>query len=161
MKRAILSHIALLLITLTASVTEAAKRDQSIRFDRDIRPILSDTCFQCHGPDEGNRQGDLRLDVREAVFAARDGIPAVTPGDVRRSSLFQRLIHNDVDQRMPPADSTKSLTSEQIDLIRRWIQQGAKWTDHWAFEAPIRPEVPRPPRSGWASNTIDLFILEK
>ena len=159
--KAIALFTVLTTVSCLSSFSIGAKRDQNIRFDRDIRPILSDTCFHCHGPDEENRQGDLRLDIEEAMFAPRDGNPAVTPGDIRRSSLFQRLVHNDVDQRMPPADSTKSLTTDQIDLIRRWIQQGAKWSDHWAFEAPAKPDVPRPPRSRWATNEIDLFILDK
>jgi len=146
---------------LVTAQLSAARKDQAVRFDRDIRPILSDNCFQCHGPDEENLQAELRLDTQQQMFAKRDGQPVVFAGNPQKSELWLRISSKDADHMMPPADSTKSLDADEIELIRRWIQQGAEWRDHWAFEAPIRPPVPRPRFWKWASNDIDNFILAR
>ena len=141
---------------LVTAQLSAARKDQAVRFDRDIRPILSDNCFQCHGPDEENLQAELRLDTQQQMFAKRDGQPVVFAGNPQKSELWLRISSKDADHMMPPADSTKSLDADEIELIRRWIQQGAEWRDHWAFEAPIRPPVPRDSGSGPAMISTTL-----
>ena len=114
---------------------------QKIDFDRDIRPILSNHCYACHGPDAETREADLRLDQRAHLFADRDK-PLVTAGNPRKSILVQRIASKDEDYRMPPADFLKPISQKQIDLITRWVSQGAEWKDHWAWTTPERPEPP-------------------
>jgi hypothetical protein len=132
-----------------------------VDFARQIRPILSDNCFQCHGPDEKERKAKLRLDVREGVLGANPGQGVVVAGKVDESELFQRLIAEEPTRRMPPAKSKRTLTSEQIDLVRRWIEQGADWKQHWAFEAPVRPPLPQVRDGSWCRDPLDRFILAR
>jgi hypothetical protein len=129
------------------------------RFARDVRPILSDACSRCHGPDDKSRAVDLRLDTRDSLFSLRDDGPLIVPGQPDKSLLWQRLTHADPAQRMPPADSGRSLSPAQLDVIRQWIIDGARWEDHWAFIPPTRPQVPESRRTGWAHTAIDHFIL--
>ncbi|MFT5524981.1 MAG: mono/diheme cytochrome c family protein, partial [Pirellulaceae bacterium] len=140
-----------------AKVATAAKVD----FNRDIRPILSDKCFHCHGPDESNREADLRLDSLEGLQADLGGHVAVVPGDVKASALIARINHADPEERMPPADSGRSLTRQQIELITSWVQQGAVWQKHWSFKPPVRPELPAVKSVDWAKNPIDRFVLAR
>ncbi|MCA9220048.1 MAG: DUF1553 domain-containing protein [Planctomycetales bacterium] len=132
-----------------------------VRFDRDIRPLLSDRCFHCHGPDTEQRQADLRLDRKDDAFAPRDGQPALTAGNLDQSSVWARISTTDESERMPPVDSNKKLTPAEMELIKRWIEQGAEWTDHWAFVAPKRPAVPEVPDSLPAVNPIDHFVVRR
>ena len=142
----------------SASAEPAAAR---VDFQREVRPILSDNCFQCHGPDASTRLADLRLDVREGAFGSRDnGIPIV-PGDPESSLVVKRLTHEQEALRMPPVYSRKELTEEQIGVIRNWIEQGADWSEHWAFRAPVEPELPTVKNESWARNPIDRFILAR
>ena len=135
--------------------------EDRIEFNRDVRPILSSACFTCHGPDASQRKADLRLDHREAVFSERDGKPVLVPGDPLHSQLFVRITSTDPDQRMPPPDSGHSLNTGQVELLRRWIEQGAEWQTHWSFLPPQNPSVPRLDDAGWARNPIDYFILQR
>ena len=137
----------------------AEGQQQRVRFDRDIRPILSENCFQCHGPDKENLQANLRLDSQAQLYARRETGPVVVPGDPEKSQLWLRVSSHDADQVMPPPDSTRQLNTKQIDLLRRWIAQGAQWSGHWAFEVPTRPVVPRTVPTDWPSNEIDHFVL--
>ena len=131
----------------------------AVNFGRDIRPILSENCFACHGPDEPARKAKLRLDTREGAFAElRRGGHAIVAGNPDESELFYRLAPDDKGDLMPPPETGKSLTPEQIDLIKRWIAQGAQWETHWAFVAPTRPDVPQVQDEKWVSNPIDAFI---
>jgi hypothetical protein len=130
-----------------------------VNFHRDIRPILSEICFQCHGPDEKQRQADLRLDVKAGAFADRGGYHIIVAGKPEESRLFQRIMTTDPKKRMPHAKSGKKLSPQQIDLVRRWIEQGAPWADHWSFVPPTRPAVPAVRNSSWVRNPIDAFIL--
>jgi hypothetical protein len=114
---------------------------EAVDFEREIRPLLSDACYTCHGPDEGKRKAELRLDVREGAFREHEGRRAVVPGKPDQSELYRRLLTDDADDRMPPAKSGRSLTAKQIDLVRRWIAQGAAWSTHWAFVPPRRPDA--------------------
>ena len=134
-------------------------RPQKVNFNRDILPILSDTCFVCHGPDAGQRQAGLRLDTRDGLFADRGGYALVVPGESSRSRLTQRISSKEKGTRMPPPWSNKNLTEKQIDLVRRWIQQGANWQSHWAFTAPRDPVLPRTENTVWRRNAIDSFVL--
>ncbi len=148
-------------IVLNALICVASHAQTTIRFDRDIRPILSDNCFPCHGPDDSKREGDLRLDLKEHALAPRDGAPALKAGDLEGSETWRRIISDDSDEIMPPEESNKKLTSAQINLIKQWIEAGAEWSDHWAFVAPTRPSLPKVSDEKWAAGPIDRFILAR
>ena len=136
--------------------------DSDIDFDRDIRPILSDNCYACHGPDEAHREGGFRLDRKDSAFGKADSDEAViVPGKPELSSLIARITSDDDDLKMPPADSTKSLTAEQIELLKRWIAEGATWQEHWAFIPPVKHEPPKVSQPDWCQNPIDNFILKR
>lgn len=128
-----------------------------VRFGRDVLPILSDRCFHCHGPDPSHREADLRLDLEEDALGDRGGYAAIVAGDPKASEAFQRIATEDEDMVMPPVDShRKPLTEKEAETIRQWIESGAKWGKHWAFEKPVRPEVPE-----GASNPIDAFVRKR
>jgi hypothetical protein len=135
--------------------------EKPVDFQRQIRPILSENCFQCHGPDSGTRMAGLRLDLKDGIFAARKGGAAVVPGDPSASLLYQRVSEKNPARRMPPEYSHKSLTQPQIDLLKRWIEEGAAWKEHWAFQAPHRPAPPAVHDAAWVRNDIDRFILAR
>jgi hypothetical protein len=117
-----------------------AKHKGSIRFNRDIRPILSDNCFHCHGPDKYTRAADLRLDTHEGILSTLSGgRRTVIPGDPENSEFYKRLITTEADMIMPPPNSHKHLKPDQIALFRDWIAQGAQWEDHWSFNPIKRP----------------------
>jgi hypothetical protein len=132
-----------------------------VEFNREIRPILSDKCFQCHGPDKARRKADLRLDTEAGAFADLGGYRAIVPHKLADSELYRRITAADADKRMPPARAGRTLTKRQIDLIKRWIEQGAKWQKHWAFIPPARPALPHSKNASWARNPIDIFILDR
>jgi len=143
-------------------VAPVAADDDRIIFNRDIRPILSNACFACHGPSESNRQAELRFDIgRRAFKKLESGEHAIVPGDLEKSQIYQRLITDDPDEVMPPADAEKQLTKAQIELIKRWIEQGAEWQEHWSFITPTRPVEPETQTSDWSHNAIDRFVLAK
>jgi hypothetical protein len=142
---------------------QAAASD-SVSFNRDVRAILSDRCFQCHGPNEETRQAELRLDVsdeEDGPFQARDGYKVIDPKNLSASALWQRLTTDDDEQRMPPAESSvKPLTADEKELIRQWILDGAQYEDFWAFVPPQRPAAPNVADPGWKS-PIDRFVLAR
>jgi hypothetical protein len=132
------------------------------RYDRDIRPILSDRCFKCHGPDAAKRQADLRLDVGESAKAERDGVIAIVPGDVAASEMWRRVNSHDLEERMPPPDSNKRpLDAAERELVRRWIEAGAPYEPHWSFSAPVRSRVPDVEDAHWPRNDVDRFLLAR
>tara|TARA_R110002072_G_scaffold303121_1_gene494520 strand:+ start:36711 stop:39794 length:3084 start_codon:yes stop_codon:yes gene_type:complete len=136
--------------------------DSKVDFNRDIRPILSDNCYACHGPDESHREGGFRLDRKDSAFGKADSDSVViVPGKPEASELIARIVTDDVDLRMPPADSTKSLSEDQIDLLKRWVAQGATWREHWAFIPPVKHEPPMVSQAAWVRNPIDSFILKR
>jgi mono/diheme cytochrome c family protein len=142
----------------------AAERrgETRVDFDRQIRPILSENCFACHGPDDHARKAKLRLDTREGAFARlRGGGFALVPGKPAESELIQRISSENAEERMPPAKSGKKLTSAQIELVRQWVEQGARWSEHWAFIPPRRPNLPQLNNADWTQNGIDYFVLAK
>ncbi|RME94322.1 MAG: DUF1549 domain-containing protein, partial [Verrucomicrobia bacterium] len=133
-----------------------------IDFQRDVRPILARHCFPCHGPDEGSRKAKLRLDRRE--FAVRDEKAdwrAIVPGRPDESPLVRRIEAEDPDDIMPPPKAKKPLDDRQKAILRQWVAEGAVYTEHWAFQKPVRPEPPPVKRADWPRNPIDRFILSR
>ncbi len=143
------------------SATGEASVDQPLSYRRDIRPILSDRCFQCHGPDSGSREAGLRLDRTEAATAERKGNPAIVPGNSAASALVARIYHGDPDERMPPTESAKSLSDADRALLVRWIDEGAVYETHWAYEAPVRPPVPTLADGSKPAHPIDAFVQKR
>jgi hypothetical protein len=134
-----------------------------VNFNRDIRPILSENCYQCHGPDQKQRKAGLRLDLKEGAFGRLEsGAFAVVPGQPGQSRLLEVIaLPPDDDDHMPPRKTGRKLTSSQIDLLRRWVREGAPWTEHWSYVAPQRPPLPHVKNGSWARNGIDCFILAR
>jgi len=131
-------------------------------YGRDVRPILSDRCFACHGPDAGTRRSKLRLDTFEGATAERPSGAAIVPGDPAASLVLERIHSVDEDERMPPVDSGKrALSEEERDVLRRWIEAGAHYEPHWAFVAPVRPEGPLVRDADWCRNEVDRFVLAR
>ena len=134
----------------------------SIDFNREIRPILSENCFKCHGPDDKERKAKLRFDRKEDAFKpAKSGDVPIVPGDTAKSKMVERITSKDPDEVMPPPKSGKKLTAQQIDLLTRWIAQGAKWQEHWAYVKPERPALPEVKNKKWPRNELDYFILAR
>ncbi len=144
---------------LGSSIVAAEPSPPPVEFNRDIRPILADKCFTCHGPDAGHRKADLRLDVEASAKADRGGSRAITPGQPTASEVIARITRKTKSGRMPPAKSGKTLSPEEITLIRRWIEQGAVYQPHWSFLPPRRPPVPLVKNQAWPRGAIDRFIL--
>ena len=138
--------------------------NQKISYNFDIRPILSDKCFSCHGPDANKRQAGLRLDIAQSAYAVlkeHPGAHALIPGKPDSSQVYLRISAEDTSMMMPPASSNLRLNPQEIALIKKWIQQGAVYEPHWAFIAPVKPAVPEVKNKKWAKNEIDFFILQK
>ena len=168
-------------------ILAAASAAEPVDFNRDVQPILSENCYQCHGPDGGARKADLRLDKKEGAYRTKDGITPVKPGDSANSDAIVRVLSTDRDEVMPPPKSHRKLTDAQKQLLKRWVDEGAKWGEHWAFIAPKRGEAPgisdfrfqisdlekRDAARGaelrkqqarlekWARNPIDAFVLDR
>ena len=151
-----LSLLALALPIFAATARGAADK---VDFNYDIRPIISSKCFHCHGPDEKARKAKLRLDLREEAIAERDGIRAIVPGDPEASDAMVRILSKDKDEVMPPPKEGHAITANEAALVRRWIEQGAEYKPHWAFQKPVRPAVPAlPSPNADLGNPIDAFI---
>ncbi|MFT5525449.1 MAG: hypothetical protein ACI9HK_003417 [Pirellulaceae bacterium] len=139
-----------------------AQGDETVSFSRDILPVLSDRCFHCHGPDESNREAELRLDQRESAVEDRDDHAVITPGKPELSELLKRVVSTDPDLQMPPPDShRKPLTKHQVDAFTKWIKDGAVWGKHWAFEQPVRAKLPLPDVAPPALHPIDAFVRRR
>ena len=155
-------HCALILLTCILNVSVAgADVTTQIDFNRDIRTILTNNCFACHGPDSEQQQADLRLDSREGALAGRNGVPAIVPGNPEASELVTRITAADPDAVMPPVDSGKKLSRREVDLLIRWVHQGAPYARHWSYERPERPPLPGSNQWVRARNGIDRFILQR
>lgn len=144
-----------------ASASPPEAHAKAVEFDRDIRPILSDKCYTCHGPDEKQRVANLRLDTKEGLFADRGGYKIIVSGKASESKLYQKISAADKAIRMPPPYAERFLTAAQIELVRTWIDQGASYSIHWAFVPPARPAVPSVKDGKWPRNPIDNFILAR
>jgi len=141
-----------IVVALSFALYASAAR---VDYDRDIRPLLSDACFACHGPDDAERKADLRLNTQEGLLGQ------IRPRAPEKSELYQRITASDPDERMPPPDFQRSLSPKQIATIRQWIEEGAEWRGHWAFERVERPVPPKVRQAGWVNNPIDRFILAR
>jgi hypothetical protein len=140
----------------------AANGGAPLDFNRDIRPIFSDNCYSCHGPDRNKRKAGLRLDQREGVLSRLEsGDVALVPGNPDKSKLLRLVTSPDDEERMPPVKTGKHLNAEQAALLRRWIQEGAEWKPHWAYIPPVRPPAPEVHDAAWPRNEIDRFILAR
>src|SRR3954462_5375707 len=134
----------------------------AIDFNRDIRPIISENCHACHGPDKEKRKANLRLDEEASSRAElKDGKHAILPGHPEQSELIARVTTADEDDVMPPRKTNKKLTAAQVEKLRAWIAAGGKYAKHWSFVKPERPELPAVKNKAWARNGIDLFILAR
>jgi hypothetical protein len=148
------------LLFATFAVPMLSAAELRVDFDRQVRPILSDNCYKCHGPDEASRKAKLRLDTKEGgAFRVKDGKAPLVPGRSGASELVRRISSRDPDFLMPPPDSHRTLTAAQIELIRAWVDQGAKWERHWAFVPPAPPAIPQVANPAWCRNAIDRFVL--
>ncbi|MCA8998026.1 MAG: hypothetical protein KDA80_13600, partial [Planctomycetaceae bacterium] len=150
--------LALFIVVVPIDGLRAQDAKEPTNFARDIQPILSENCYFCHGPDENHREADLRLDQEKGALAA------ITPGNSQESELVRRILSKDESDQMPPPDSNRALTNEQIELIQRWIDQGATWGQHWSFEPIQEVAIPEPDLANWPqwqTNPIDRFVLKK
>jgi hypothetical protein len=134
-----------------------SQAEEGVSFEKEIKPILAENCFACHGIDEASRQADLRLDVRESAIDSG----ALVPGDSDSSSLVERLYEEDPEVIMPPPESHKKLSDDQKDLLKRWVDQGGEYTKHWALVAPQKQTIPAPKNADWVQNEIDSFVLSR
>ncbi len=143
------------------SVVILSSQSNAVDFARDIRPILSDKCFSCHGPDEKHRKADLRLDQKLDAFLERDGVAAFVAGDLMKSESWQRIISDDEDELMPPPKAKKPLSPKEKKLIRKWLESGAEWTEHWSFTIPEKTNPPAITETAKDQNTspIDQFTV--
>ena len=154
--------LLLLLNSLLIAINCASADEPTIRYRRDILPVLSDRCFKCHGPDSATREAGLRLDQREvATSELESGVTAIVPGHPAESALIERIESADPDLMMPPVDSGKTLSAAEEATLRRWIAEGAEYEPHWAFAAPVRPPVPQLVNSTHVNNPIDAFVLAR
>ena len=143
--RQFLLVVVAVMLTVVAvwSNRQASAQSGSVSFNRDIRPIFSDTCFRCHGPDKNSRKAGLRLDVREeAMKKSRSGVTPIVPGKPDESEIVRRIFSTDKSELMPPEEAHKILTAGQKELIRRWVAEGAKYEGHWAYQPIARSVVP-------------------
>ena len=146
-----------LLVLPAVLISPSLWAGEPLTFNKDIRPILSENCFYCHGQDGNKREASLRLDVREAAIEKQ----AFIPGDSAASELIKRVLSSDNDEQMPPPKSHRRLSTAQKETLQRWINEGAVYEKHWAFSPPARPPVPSVKNAAWARNEIDKFILAK
>jgi hypothetical protein len=158
--------LAVLVLAFTCSAPSKAgvANADEVDFNFHIRPILSDKCFKCHGPDAAKREADLRLDTEEGAFKVLKDQPghfAIVPGDLKKSELWRRITSTDTSEVMPTPSSNLALTQTEIELIGKWIKQGAQYKPHWAFIAPQTPKLPTVRNKDWTRNEIDYFVLAK
>ena len=144
-----------------ARAEPAISGSSTVDFQEDVRPVLADHCFACHGPDGNARQADLRLDTREGAFADRGGYQVIVPGNAAESRLYQRMSHSQEIARMPPPAAERFPSPGQIETVRLWIEQGAEWSSHWAYEPPVRRAIPEIRSTNAAVNEIDAFVLSR
>ncbi len=154
--------VAALALLAAARPSAAVAAGGAVDFNREVRPILSQNCFKCHGIDDKGRKGKLRLDVREGALAAgKSGDAAVVPGKADGSELIRRVFAHDPDEVMPPASTKVKLSDAQKDVLRRWVNEGANYQPHWAFEAPVQAPLPAVQKKDWPRNAIDAFVLAR
>ena len=148
-------------VALGSSFADAAASKDNVDFSSQIRPIISAKCFACHGPDDKSRKAKLRLDIREQATKEREGVFPIKPGDLKNSEMVRRITSTDPEEIMPPPKAGHPLTPPEIELLKKWVQQGAPYASHWAFTKPVRPALPKIKQRSWPKNAIDHFILAK
>jgi hypothetical protein len=149
------------IVVAALAAAHASAAEPAVSFNRDVQPILSEYCYHCHGPDSGSRKAKLRLDRAEFAFqAAKSGEVALVKGSADKSNVMHRLLSKDADEVMPPPETHKQPKPAEIEILRRWINEGAKFEEHWSFLPPQRPPVPAD-GSGWAKSPIDAFVAAK
>ena len=153
--------VALAIAAIAMCDRSMAEGTQPLDFNRDVQPILSNNCFRCHGPDPSDREADLRLDVRSGTGKIHGAESVIDANKPAASELIKRITSDDPDEHMPPPDSGKKLTPEQIQALRQWVSEGAKYQVHWAFVAPKRPPLPSVKNKAWVRNPIDAFVLAR
>ncbi len=156
-----MTRFAFLLVTGLALAGNAANAGQPLDFNRDIRSILSENCFACHGFDAESRQAELRLDQAESALADRSGTPAIVPGAAEKSEAWRRISSTDPDEQMPPPSSNLKLSDEDKAKLRQWIDEGANYATHWSFVPPLKAELPKVSQKKWSRNEIDRFVLAR
>ena len=155
----LISFMAALSVGFIAVGGEPSRK---VDFNFQVRPILSDKCFKCHGPDIRDRKAELRLDIREgALGETPTGSRAVVPGNLQASELYERITTDDETMRMPPRSLGRTLSPEEVDILKRWIEQGAEWKGHWAFSPPVAAPVPAVKDTTWSRNPVDRFVLAR
>ena len=150
-----------LLVAISSLAMTWVNAGETLSYNRDIRPILSDNCFSCHGFDPKTREAGLRLDTREGATADNDGEIAIVPGDVSKSALWERIHSTDEDEVMPPPKTHKTISSGQKEKLRKWIEQGAPYEKHWSFVPPVVAALPPVKQAYWPRNPLDHFILAR
>ena len=157
-----ISRAALILVSLAVrSLFADGRPPESVQFNRDIRPLLAENCFTCHGPDAHERQADLRLDTESGLRTQLDGTSVVVPGKPAESELYLRVTSNDADRRMPPPDARNELSAAQQETLKRWIAAGAEYQAHWSYVQPNRPKLPVVADATWPRTAIDHFVLAR
>lgn len=160
-------HSLTILLTLLAGLTlpctgSAGAADETVDFNRDVRPILANHCWSCHGRDQASRKAGLRLDTRDAALTAGEsGQPAIVPGQHSASELVRRIFAADAAEMMPPPEFQKPLSEQQKSTLQKWIQQGAPYAAHWSFIPPRRPPLPAVQQTDWPVSQLDLFVLQQ
>src|SRR5687767_7866028 len=161
MGRPALYHLISVTLLVAVPSLRTAPPDK-VDYNYHIKPLLSDRCYACHGPDEKARKAKLRLDLKEGAFKAlEDGQFVIKPGDLGHSEVLRRITTTDPDDKMPPPKSNLSLSKDEVELIRRWIEQGAHWDKHWSFVPVRKVEPPEVNNPSWPKNDLDRFVLAR
>ena len=162
---ALATFVATALLSSSSPQVRAAQASGKVNFSREIRPILSNNCFHCHGPDEQHRKGNgdkgLRLDTKEGAFTELDGAFALVPQHPEKSVLLQRILSHDAEEIMPPPKSGKKISEKEAALLKRWIEEGAEYSGHWAYQKPERVEPPAATNPAWNTSPVDRFLFQK
>ncbi len=162
MKRIAACLFVALATAVPATAADPSPSAEAIDYDRQVRPILSKHCYACHGPDAAQLEADLRLDQKQTALAElSSGKRAIVPGDPAASQLIARITTDDAAERMPPAEDGEPLSAGQVEILRRWIEQGANWQEHWAYQPVRRPATPEVNEREWPQTPIDRFILRR
>jgi hypothetical protein len=159
--RRILFLVPLFLVPASAPAEVPGRK---IDFNRDVKPILSNVCFKCHGPDAAERKGGtdgLRLDTPEGAIADLGGYAAIVPGEPEKSALVARITSSDPDEVMPPQGSGKKLSQHEVEILTQWVREGAKYAGHWSYVKPVRSALPSVQDTTWPRNAIDYFLLAR
>ncbi len=156
-------RLAVLIAALAGGVVAAYAGDGSagVQFNRDVRPILAENCFACHGPDSGAQKAKLRLDRAEDAMASHHSGTPIVPGHPEQSEILTRIGSSDPEEGMPPLKTGKKLSPAQVQTLKDWVAQGAVWQKHWSLIPPVQPELPTARDSRWCRNEIDRFVLAK